>query len=152
MNTIRNCRVLLNYIPVLRNEHGWLEYVSSGLITGAMTGHLFSDREGLGFQVTKHNSRFSYKQLCLIRGTGYGLILSLLMGANANISNIQLQIAELRKWEKYWKQRREVNFDFDWKNIHFTQHSWATDLIFFISILFRVKKTEPTKLPETELN
>lgn len=94
---------------MIRNERGWLEYVSSGLIAGALAGHLFSDRGALGFQPTKLNSPFSYKQLCLIRGIGYGLVLSLLVGLNSNVANGNFQIDDLRKWEKYWKQRRAVN-------------------------------------------
>lgn len=106
---------MLNYIPVIRNERGWLEYILSGLIGGVLAGHLFSERDALGFQATKLNSRFSYKQLCLIRGTGYGLIFSLLVGLNSKISKGNLQIDDLRKWEKYWKQRRAVNVKIDSK-------------------------------------
>lgn len=102
-------RILVNLIPIIRNEHSWIEYVISGLVSGTLAGHMFSDRDALGFEKTTKPKRISYKQLCLLRGVGYGLLIGTVSGAYTHFSKGHLTASDLRKWEKYWKQRRQVS-------------------------------------------
>lgn len=100
-------RFLVNLIPVLRNEHSIIEYVVSGVVSGTLAGHLFADRDALGFEKTTKPKRMTYKQLCLLRGVGYGLLLGIVSGVYVTTSKSHSTATEIRKWEKYWKQRRQ---------------------------------------------
>lgn len=138
-----NCRILINYIPVLRNErNGWVEYVTTGLVTGTLAGFLFGDSDALGFERRKLTGRLSYKHLCLARGVGYGLLFGIIGGAYSHISGERLTVDELRKWEKYWKRRLEVHSAT-------IQKSHMNKLIYcFVSIFFRAKSLKAINPPE----
>lgn len=93
---------------MLRNEHGWIEHVTSSLVTGTIAGHLFSDSDALGFQQKKPTGRLSHKQLCLARGVSYGLLFGIVSATYSHISKSGVNAEELRNWEKYWKRRLKV--------------------------------------------
>lgn len=104
-------RLLVNVIPILWNEHSWIEYTISGLVSGTLAGHMFSDRKALGFEPTTKPKRITYKQLCLLRGVGFGLLAGTAVGLYTHASGGGFSATDLRKWEKYWKQRRQASDD-----------------------------------------
>lgn len=96
----------MNLVPILRNEHSWPEHIIAGLVTGILGGHLFSDRFELGFEDVKMKGRFTYKQMCFIKGAGFGLIFGVLSAVYEGILSNRSATEEMKKWEKYWKQRQ----------------------------------------------
>lgn len=104
----RNCRFLVNIIPIIRNEHSWPEYIIAALVTGTLGGHLFCDRIALGFEEKKITGRLTYRQLCLAKGIGFGLLFGILTATYSNVTGSHANTMDLRKWEKYWNQRRQV--------------------------------------------
>ncbi|XP_031637861.1 uncharacterized protein LOC116350256 [Contarinia nasturtii] len=97
--------ILVNLIPIIRNENSWPEFIVSGLVTGTLAGQLFSNPDELGFQSKKYNGRFSYRTSCLMKGAGYGLLAGVYSGLYSLQKSNRLNAAELKKWEKYWKKR-----------------------------------------------
>lgn len=98
----------MNFIPVIRNKVDWKEYVASGVISGTLAGYLFSDRKSLGFVIKKQTGRLPYRQLCILRGFSYGLLIGTAFGAWTYLSNAGEIESQLRQWEDYWKQRKTV--------------------------------------------
>lgn len=105
---IRNYRTLVNFIPVLRNEHSWQEFVTAGLVSGTLAGYLLCDPVALGFEKKKYTGKFSYRTQCILKGTGYGLIFGVAAGLYSLHSGSRSNAIQLKKWEKYWKQRLGV--------------------------------------------
>lgn len=101
-------RFLLNIIPPLRDGQGLVEYITAGTVTGAYGGHLFSNQKELGFDEVKLKGRFTFKQLALMRGIGYGFLFGLIAGVYSDLTSSRSAVNEIRKWEKYWKQRQQV--------------------------------------------
>lgn len=93
---------------MIRNENSWPEFFVSGVVAGALAGHLFNSNRELGFQVKTYNGRFPYKTLCLMRGIGFGLLAGTAVGIYHWQSSGRSLIAELKKWEKSWQQRQKV--------------------------------------------
>lgn len=106
----RKFRFLVNIIPIIRNEHSWPEYIIAALVTGTLGGHLFCDPIALGFEEKKVTGRLTYRQLCLAKGIGLGLFFGILTAAYSNLTGSQATTIDLRKWEQYWKQRRQVGY------------------------------------------
>lgn len=128
--SILNFRTLSNFIPVIRNEHSWPEFIIAGLVSGILGGYLFSDPAALGFEVKKkHIGKFSYKTQCILKGTACGLIFGVMAGVYSLQSGSRSSANELKKWEKYWKQRLVVTY------LSFRQNSSIEEFfnIFFFS-------------------
>lgn len=102
-------RFLVNIIPIIRNDHSWPEFVIAAVAAGALGGHLFSDPIALGFEEKKVTGRLTYRQLCLAKGIGYGILIGLISAAYSNLTSSRSVAIDLRKWEQYWNQRRQVN-------------------------------------------
>lgn len=102
-------RFLVNVIPIIRDEHSWPEYIISSMVAGTLGGYLFCDPIALGFEEKKLTGRLTYKQLCMVRGIGCGLVFGVIMAAHSMISNSRSSEWETRKWDQYWKQRLQVH-------------------------------------------
>lgn len=109
---IPNCRLLVNLIPVVWNEQSWREYIISAVVTGLLGGHLFSDRKELGFEDIKMKGKLTYRQQSFVKGASCGLAFGVLMAFYSSNMNSRSATTELKKWEKYWKQRLQVHQSF----------------------------------------
>lgn len=99
----------MNLIPIVRNKQSWQEYIISAVVTGLLGGHLFSDRKELGFEDIKTKGKLTYRQTSFVKGATFGLAFGVLAAIySCNLSSREAT-AELKKWEKYWKQRLQVH-------------------------------------------
>lgn len=80
-------------------------------MSGTLGGYLFSDLAALGFEVKKkHTGKYSYRTQCILKGTAYGLLFGVMTGVYSLHSGSRSGANELKKWEKYWKQRLAVTY------------------------------------------